>query len=224
MKKGLILLTSILLLSSGYGVAQMNKEQQKARKELSKQTKKELNEKATKAARKEAKQLTKEGWKVAPGALPLEKQLDRAYLMQYEYDNEGYPKYIMGNGMSSAGNYDAGKMQALELAKLDLVNQIESDMTSLTESSLANSQMEQSEAATVTKTISAAKSIISQKLGRVIPVVESYRVVNGNNREVRVLIAYNMETAKKITKEAIREELEKQGDQLHNKLDQLLGW
>ena len=224
MKKGLILLVSLLLVTSGIVSAQMSKEQKKAHKELTKQTKQELNEKATKAARKEAKQLSKEGWKVAPGALPLEKQLDRAYLMQYEYDDEGYPKYIMGNGMSTAGNYDAGKLQALELAKLDLVNQIESDMTALTESSVANAQMEQSDAATVTKTISAAKSIISQKLGRVIPIVETYRVVNGNNREVRIQIAYNMETAKKITKEAIKEELEKQGDQLHEKLNQLLGW
>ena len=48
---------------------------QNTKKEKAKQAKAELKEKASKAARKEAKRLTKEGWRVAAGALPLEKQL-----------------------------------------------------------------------------------------------------------------------------------------------------
>ena len=30
--------------------------------------------------------------------------------------------------------------------------------------------------------------------------------------------------AKKVAKDAIKQDLEKKGDELHNKLDQLLGW
>ena len=224
MKKGLILLTSILLLSSGYGVAQLTKQQLKERQELAKQTKKQLNEKASKAARKEAKQLTKEGWKVAPGALPLEKQLDKSYLMQMEYEADGTPKFIMAEGMSTAGNYDAGKMQAIELAKQNLAGQIQTEITALIENTVANNQMEQSEATSLTKTVMVSKNLISQKIGRVVPIVETYRVVNGNNREVLVRLVYSMDEAKKVARDAIREELEQKGDKLHNQLDEKLGW
>lgn len=89
-------------------------------------SKKELNEKASKAARKEAKKLEKEGWLSAPGALPIEKQLDKSYTMQYEYDYEGYPKFIMAEGMSTAGNYDAAKMQALELGLMGQISRCQS--------------------------------------------------------------------------------------------------
>ena len=224
MKKGLILLTSILLLSSGYGVAQLTKQQLKERQELAKQTKKQLNEKASKAARKEAKQLGKEGWKVAPGALPLEKQLDKSYLMQMEYEADGTPKFIMAEGMSTAGNYDAGKMQAIELAKQNLAGQIQTEITALIENTVANDQGEQGEAVSLTRSVMASKNLISQSIGRVVPVVETYREVNGNNREVLVRIAYSMTEAKAIAKKAIKQELEEKGDSLHNKLDQLLGW
>ena len=37
-------------------------------------------------------------------------------------------------------------------------------------------------------------------------------------------IAYNASMAKQAAKKAVREELEKKGDELHKKLDNLLGW
>lgn len=224
MNKGLILLISILLLSSGYGVAQLTKQQLKERQELAKQSKKQLNQKATKEARKEAKKLKKEGWKTAPGALPLEKQLDKSYLMQMEYTPEGVPQYIMAEGMSTAGNYDAGKMQALELAKQNLAGQIQTEITAIIENTVANDQGEQGEAVTLTRSVMSSKNLISQSIGRVVPVVEVYRDVNGNNREVLVRIAYSMDAAKDVVKKAIKKELEEKGDSLHNQLDQLLGW
>lgn len=224
MKKTILLLFSFLILSSEYGFAQLTKEQQKERQELSRQTKKQLESKATKAARKEAKQLQKEGWKTAPGALPLEKQLDKSYLMQYEYTEDGYPEYIMAEAMSSGGNYDAAKMQALELAKQNLAGQIQTEVTALIENTVANDQLEQGEAASLTRSVMASKNLISQSIGRVVPVVETYRQVNGNNREVLVRLAYSSDMAKKVTRDAIRKDLEERGDALHSKLDELLGW
>lgn len=217
------LITLLLFSASDIAHAQSSKEQVKQRKELAKATKKELNEKASKAARKEAKRLTKEGWKTAPGALPLEKQIDKSYLMQYQYDSDGFPQFIMAEAMSVGGNYDAAKMQALELAKQNLAGQIQTEITALIENTVANEQMEQSEASSITRSVLAAKNLISQSIGRVIPVVEAYRVVNGNNREVLVRIAYSQVIAKKATKKAIQKELEERGENLHGKLDQLLG-
>ena len=196
----------------------------KERKELRKMSKGELNEKATKAARKEAKKLAKEGWASAPGALPIEKQLDKSYLMQMEYDDNMYPKYLMGEAMSVGENYDGAKMQALELAKQNLAGQIQTEVTALIENSVANNQLGAEEAATVTKIVMAAKNLISQSIGRTITVVELYRTLNNKNKEVLVRIAYNGEMAKAAAKKAMREELEQKGNDLHEKLDSLLGW
>ena len=196
----------------------------KERKELRKMSKGELNEKATKAARKEAKKLAKEGWASAPGALPIEKQLDKSYLMQMEYDDNMYPTYLMGEAMSVGENYDGAKMQALELAKQNLAGQIQTEVTALIENSVANNQLGAEEAATVTKSVMAAKNLISQSIGRTITVVELYRTLNNKNKEVLVRIAYNGEMAKAAAKKAMREELEQKGNDLHEKLDSLLGW
>lgn len=225
MKNIAIGLVSILLISIvSVSYAQTTNEQLKERKELAKITKKELNEKASKAARKEAKRLSKEGWKTAPGALPLEKQLDKSYMMQYQYDSDGFPQFIMAEAMSTGGNYDAAKMQALELAKQNLAGQIQTEVTALIENTVANEQMDQGDAASITRSVMASKNLISQSIGRVVPVVETYRAVNGNNKEVLVRIAYSQNMAKAAAKKAIAKNLEQQSDSLHNKLDKLLGW
>lgn len=74
------------------------------------------------------------------------------------------------------------------------------------------------------QSISAGKNLISQSIGRVLSVVEVYRTVSSKNKEVLVRIAYKSEMAKAAAKQAVRNELEKKGKILHNKLDQLLGW
>ena len=120
MKRIILCVFAILCLSANMN-AQISKDVRKERQEIRKASKKELNEKATKTARKEAKKLSKEGWITVPGALPLEKQLDKSYMMQKEFDEDMYPKYLMGEAMSIGENYDAAKMQALELAKQNLL-------------------------------------------------------------------------------------------------------
>lgn len=221
---GFMVVAMMAVFGQSYAQTPLTKEQKKARKELAKTSKKELDAKAGKAARKEAKALKKEGWKVAPGSLPLEKQLDKSYLMQYQYDNDGFPAYIMAEAMSTGGNYDAAKMQALELAKQNLAGQIQTEITSLIENTVANEQMDHGDAESITRSVMASKNLISQSIGRVIPVVEAYRVVNGNNREVLIRIAYSQEMAKEVAKKAVKKELEERGDALHEKLDDLLGW
>ena len=130
----------------------------------------------------------------------------------------------MGEAMSIGQNYDAAKMQALELAKQNLAGQIQTEVTALIENTVANKQLEPEDAASVVQSISAGKNLISQSIGRTITVVEVYRTVSNKNKEVLVRIAYNSEMAKAAAKKAIREDLDKKGEDLHNKLDKLLGW
>lgn len=220
--------TAIVVMALTLGIAapthaQLTKEQRKERKEMSKMTKNELNSKATKAARKEAKRLAKEGWQVAPGALPLDKQLDRSYNLQYEIDEFLLPRYIMGEAMSVGENYDAAKMQAIELAKQNLAGQIATEVTALVENTVANKQLAAEQATSITQTVTASKNLISQSIGRVVPVVEVYRVKNNKNKEVLVRIAYSTEMAMQAAKKVIRDELEKKGEDLHEQLDNILG-
>ena len=201
------------------------KQIRKQRQEIRKMTKKDLNEKATKAARKEAKVLKKAGWVVSPGALPLEKQLDRSYNMEMEYDENLFPKYIMANAQSIGENYDAAKTSALSLAVTNLAGQIQTEVTALVENTVANKQLEANEAASIAETVMSSKNLISQSIGRTITVVECYREVKKNgNKEVLVRIAYNGEMAKQAAKKAVREELEKKGANLHEQLDKVLGF
>lgn len=219
-----LVLTLVLVMTFTVSFAQLTKEQIKERKEIKKASKAELGEKATKTARKAAKRLAKEGWTTTPGALPLEKQLDKSYLMQMEYDENMFPKYLMGEAMSIGENYDAARLQAMELAKQSLAGQIQTEVTALIENTLSNKQLSAEEAASVTQVISAGKNLISQSIGRVLTVVEMYRVLGNKNKEVSLRIAYNAEMAKQAAKKAVRQELEKKGDDLHKKLDELLGW
>ena len=204
--------------------AQLTKDQQKQRKEQVSQQRKALNSKASKDARKEAKKFKKEGWQTTPGTLTLEKQLDRSMMMQMDVDQSGYPLYVMGEAMSIGENYDAAKMQALELAKQNLAGQIQTEITALVENTVANKQLAEEEAASISETVLASKNLISQSIGRVIPVVELYRDLPNKNKEVLVRIAYNHNMAMEAAKKIIRKDLEEKGNKLHDQLDEVLGW
>lgn len=222
--KKLLIFAVILALSASTASAQSAKDIAKERKELAKASKAELNAKASKTARKEAKRLKKAGWIITPGALPLEKQLDKAYMLQYEYDEDMYPKYLVSEAMSIGENYDAAKMQANELAKQNLAGQIQTSITAIIENSVANQQLAKEEASSLTQSIIAGKNLISQNIGRVIPLVECYRVKSDLNKEVLVRIAYNSAMAKAAVKRAIQDELKDKSEELQKKIDEIIGW
>ena len=177
MKRALIFAALLALggLQVSQVCAQTAKDLAKERRTISRLSEQELNSRATKAARQEAKRLKKDGWLVSPGALPMDKQLDKAYKMQFEYDDNAFPKYLMGEAMSTGQNYDAAKVQALELAKLNLAGQVQTEITALVENTVSNSQLDAGEASSIVETVNASKNVISQSLGRVIPVMECYR-------------------------------------------------
>ena len=200
------------------------KELRKERQEVRNLAKKELTAKVDKVVKKEAKRLKKEGWQVKPGALPLEKQLERAYLMQYEYDENLFPKYIMGEASSVGENYDAAKTAALSLAITNLAGQIQTEVTALVDNTVANRQLSAEDAASITESVMASKNLISQSIGRTIPVVEAYRINSKKNNEVLVRLAYNGDMAKEAAKNAVRDELKEKGENLREQLDKVLGF
>jgi len=196
-----------LMLAAAPAQAQMSKKQAK---------------RLAKEAKKAIKEASKMGYKEAPGALPFGTQMNNAYKLQMEVDEEGYPKYIIGEAASVAGTKIAAKNQAMEAAKLELAGKIQSNIAALTEQSIANEQLTQEEAASITETVTAAKNIISQKLGRITILVEAYRDMGNENVESLVRIAYDKDLAHQVTLNAIRDELKKKSEDLHQKLNKLL--
>ena len=172
------------------------------------QTAAELKLKASKDAKKEAKRLKKEGWLVAPGGLPMERQLDRSYLLEYEFDSELQPKYVFGDAQSTGQFYDAAKLQASEVAKSNLVGKISTDITRLVELQIKNKQVTQTEANSAMGISEKTKSLVQQKLGALTPVLELYRTLKNGNVEVMIRVAYDkgkiMDSAKDTVDELVQ--------------------
>lgn len=185
------------------------------------QLSRQIKKKAAKQARKEARKFKKKDWYVAPGALPMDKQIEKSWELQYMEDEDGYPLYIVATGNSVAETQSAAKLQAMELAKLELAGLVQTNVAALIENSVANSQLNNEEAASVTKTVAASKNIIAQEIGRVITMFEIYKKIN-KNVEASVRIGYNTDIAIETAKKTIRKKLEEETEILHDKLDKLL--
>lgn len=214
----------LLLFTPSSLFAQINKDAYKQRAEMMKLNKNMQDAKVSKASKKRAKEDAKSGWK-ASGSLLLEQQYERASVYENSFEEDLVtPKYVAGEGQAVGAVYDGAKMQALELARQTLIGSIEADIAQCVDNNVSNNQLGSDEAATVAKTLSSSKSIMSKKLGQTIPAIERYRKLNNGSYEVYVRTFYSMDKAREIAKSVLRAELEKEGQELADKVDQLLGW
>ncbi|MGB0521340.1 MAG: hypothetical protein ACPGJS_00200 [Flammeovirgaceae bacterium] len=178
--------------------------------------------KAMKEARKQAKKLKKQGWNVAPGALPLEKSLESSWSMLLERDDEGVKKYLDADGNAVSETKTAADLQALEMAKLNLAGQLETEIAALVEASIANEQLTREEAASVTKVVTGSKHLIATTIKRVDPVYKVYREVGKSNVEVQLKLFYNLNSALNTAKQTLRNKLSEETEIIHEKLDKML--
>jgi len=195
---------------------------QNALQQKVKQNKAALKEKASKDARNEAKRLKKEGWQAFPGGLPMEKQVDRVYMFLESYDDDMNPLYYTGTGTATGESYAAAQAQATELARINLSISIGSEATGIIDNMLGNKMLANDQAASVTTYLSENKTLFSQKLSDVQTPLQLQRELKNKNKEVTVrLVAKRadiLEIAKQIAKQAIRDQLEKDGKQLSDEL------
>lgn len=225
MKKSLLISALVaFVLTFTVNVYAQEKAMGKDRKTLAKHEKvldKELQKKAIKAARKEAKELVKEGFKTPVGKLPLEKQLEAAWEKQAELDMNGNPYWYTASSRVIGGNQSSAALQATNEAKVNLAGQIQTKVSQLIESKVANDDMGQEEAASLSSVVASSKSVISATLGRTIPLVEVYRTLPNKNVEVMVTLGYSMQAANQVAIKAIREELAAKSETLAKELDKL---
>jgi len=186
-----------------------------------KQIKKELKGKAIKEARKEAKKLAKEGFTVAPGQLPMDKQIESVWMKRYETDDNGAPAYFIADARAVGETHSAAKLQAYEVAKVNLAGQVGVEVAGLVETTIANAQLNAEDAASVTETVATFKSIVGSKMGRTLTLFEASRTID-KNTEVTVTLGYNYKTAIEMAKNILREEMKTKAKVNAEKLDQIL--
>lgn len=183
----------------------------------------QVKDKAIRSARKEARKLAKQGYKAPVGKLPINKQLEKAWQCQYEMDSNGYPFYFIATARTTGSNYSAAQMQAVNLAKLDLAGQIQTRVNQLIEAKVANDEISAESAASINSFVSASKNLISNTLGRVMILVEIYRVNEAGNNEVQVTLGYNSELATQEAIKAVQKSMTAEAGELMEELDGLLG-
>lgn len=225
MKKNLLFgIVAVFMMTISLNAFAQEKATGKAYKNLQKQEKvlnKDIQKKAIKDARKQAKQLTKEGFRTPVGKLPLDKQIEAAWQKQAEMDTDGNPWWYIASSRAIGGNQSAAALQATNAAKLDLAGQIQTKVSQLIEAKVANDDLGQEEAASLSNIVAASKSMISATLGRTIPLVEVYRTLPNKNVEVQVTLGYSQQAATQTAIKAIRDDLAKKSEELAKKLDEL---
>ena len=171
--------------------------------------------------KKEAKKQLKDGWKTYPSDLPISQQLNNTYNKRREIDETGNPKLMVGRGRSLAKTMAAAEFQALELAKNDIVNQMEANITIVINQEVSNDIIQKNDAASVTKAVSVSTNTISKKLGRTINLVKVYKE-NLETYEVDITIGYDTKTAKTIMIDEIKASLGAEADKLRTTFESFL--
>lgn len=176
-----------------------------------------------KQAKKDAKKYRKEGFRTFIGGLPLERQIEGAWLKTIEVDDRGLNEYIVANARVIGGNTSGAKMQALHQAKVEMAGLISTSVAALIESSTANSELSQQEAVSLNKALQASKELITADFGRVSVEIEIYRELSNRNVEVITCLAYSSRQAFEIAKKNMVQKMEDGTEALHKKLDSLMG-
>lgn len=201
--KKILLAVALMISMTGFSqsTAKIQKQQQK---------------KAVKEAVKSSKEFAKDGWKVSIGALPLELQLNKSFLMLFETDEAGATKYISSEAMSIGGNYDGAKMQAINLAIENAATILETRVTALIKNSVSNEQLKAEEAETITKTVRESKNLIIQDLGTSVFTVEAYRILDNKNYQALVRVFYPTNKAMQAAKRVVENNSGVGQEQLNN--------
>jgi len=186
-----------------------------------KEIKKDLKKKAMKDARKEAKKLKKDGFKVAPGQLPMEKQIEDTWMKRMKTDDKGNKIWFVVDARAVGETHTAAKMQANEVAKINLASAIGTEVKGIIKTNIANQQLDATEAESLTQSIATFQSKVGAKIGRTTTLFEADRTI-GKNIEIYNTIGYSYNDAMNLAKDFIRKDLEEKTKIQGEKLDKIL--
>lgn len=187
-----------------------------------KQLKKELKAKVIKENKKTAKKLAKEGWKVMPGKLPLQRQLQDTQYAELDTNDEGGKRFFMGMHQAIGGSYTAAKQIADTRARGELAQAVYSAVQQSVEDKIGHLDFGDGDIETIEEFVSASKTLISAQLKEVVPTLEMYRELGNNRYEVRVAVKMDAKEAMKLAKRGLQNELKIKSERLAENLDVIL--
>ncbi|MBO4720543.1 MAG: hypothetical protein J5658_11805, partial [Prevotella sp.] len=97
------------------------------------------------------------------------------------------------------------------VSKADLVGQISPEITRLVSEQISTKQLSNDQAESVMGVVEKSKSIVTQKLGIITPVIQFYRKLPNGNYEVMMSIAYDREKITNISKDTVNDMFKEAG-------------
>ncbi len=173
-----------------------------------------------KDAKKEAKRLQKEGFLTM--TIPIQRQLENYYARMNERDEDGMPKYLVATNLAVGNSYAAAQMEATNIAKVRLAQQIQTMVMSQAKIDLANSGLSAEEAASITKALEKSTLMVAQKLNRVLVAQEYYRVLNNKNYEVHVVLLHSTKAVRDMVLQDAKKQLQDELDDFKPEHEKLL--
>lgn len=225
--KRMILMVMVAIVAFNTVNAQSAVELAKQQKELNKINMELLNSKPSKAAKKQAKDLKKQGWMVNAGDKTIEGQITEVQLLGEELmaDENGAPtkRFIIQNGQSLAGSYNAARAAAVANAQNELGRALMTKIAAAMETKIDNQQNSNISATTVEKFHQRAKAIVDACLTNTRTPLTLYRTNAQNNYEVQTQVVFDKKELSARLKRQLKRELEQEGDEdLNDIVDSVL--
>lgn len=218
MKTSMLKVVAMLLISAmGLGPVQANPDI-KGPKEPDRKTIRQMN----RSIRKEVKTLTREGYRVEPGAPAMEWQLRKSYENEFMVDDQGGSQFIIGVGSAISGIQNAARRHAVSDAGIDASTLLESQILGLVENDYNNKLYSRNEYQTLSRMKGVFSNLLAKKLPAGSPVCTLIRD-NGQYYEYQIRIAFSAKALAQDARMVVSEILGKENDELRKKFERITG-
>ncbi len=146
-----------------------------------------------------AGRLAQAGYRSLPGRLPVEEQLAEAWRYQRARDEQGQPLYVVGSSKATARDYNAARLQAESLAKVQLAGWMQTRVGQLVTNRLEASGQLGGDA--VMQTAGSSKNLVSERLTYLVPLLELFCENPDGSVEVQVVIGCPCRAADEIARQ-----------------------
>lgn len=151
---------------------------------------------------KSVERLMAEGYRTVAGKLPLEEQLDESWRFQREKEANGEARYFVVSAKAVGDHFEAARMQAESLAKVQLAGLMETRI-----GQLVTNRMEASDGNTVMQTVASSKNLVTTRLANLYPLLEIYKECPDGKVEVQLTMGCDRRWANEIAWAIVSEDM-----------------
>lgn len=162
------------------------------------------------------KELEKDGWTVLTGAFSIEKQVARAFEFENERDVHNSPVYVICDGHATAENIAAAKVEATELARMDLAVRIRTEVEATIDSLVTNKTLSQDQAADIYSALLVESGHRRRpRYPRLLEICSFHRILQDGRKEAWIRMAVKMSQIKQTAMEDVKDEMRSMGIEIN---------